>query len=159
MINIVLFEPEIASNTGNIIRTCESFNLKLHLIRPYGFFLKDKVIKRCSTNHINLEAISEYDDLDMFLNSIDIDNNIFLFTKHGLNSPDHINFKTLYDQKEIYLIFGKESSGLPKQFIEKFKNNSIRIPMKENIVSINLSNTVAIGVYEVLRQIKYKGLV
>lgn len=157
-LNVVLFEPEIAQNTGNIIRTCDSFDVKLHLIRPYNFFLTDKVVKRCSTNHLNLENISEYDDFEEFLNKNNIHNNLFLFTKRGVNTPNQIDYKKIYDSSDIFLMFGKESTGIPIKIIDQYKNNSIRIPMKENVISINLANSVAIGLYEVIKQLDYLNL-
>ncbi len=156
-LNVVLFEPEIAQNVGNIIRTCDSFDTKLHLIRPYGFFLNDKVIKRCSTNHLHLENIFQYDDFEEFLAKNLITDNIYLFTKKGLNAPNEIDYSKHTD-KEIYLMFGKESSGIPDVILNTYKNNTVRVPMLQNIISINLSNTVAIGLYEVLRQFDYLNL-
>ncbi|MDE6472847.1 MAG: tRNA (cytidine(34)-2'-O)-methyltransferase [Ureaplasma sp.] len=158
-LNIVLFEPEIPENTGNIIRTCESFDFKLHLIRPYGFFLNSKNILRSCTNHFNENNIFQYDDFNDFCNKNNVNNNIFLFTKKGTRSPDQIKYESIYKNQNIYLMFGKESSGIANDILNKFdKQQWIRIPMKQNIVSINLANTVAIASYEVIKQLDYLNL-
>lgn len=158
-LNIVLFEPEIPENTGNIIRTCESFDFKLHLIRPYGFFLNSKNILRSCTNHFNENNIFQYDDFNDFCNKNNVNNNIFLFTKKGTRTPDQIKYEPIYKNQNIYLMFGKESSGIANDILNKFdKQQWIRIPMKQNIVSINLANTVAIASYEVIKQLDYLNL-
>lgn len=158
MINIVLFEPEIPENTGNIIRTCYSFGFKLHLIRPYGFIFNPNKFKRSSTNHIDMNNIFEYDDWAEFILKNNIDNqNIYFFTKYGEITPDKMKCDLL--DKNYFLIFGKESTGIPKDIMNKYhKNQWVRIPMIKNVISINLSNSVAIAGYEVLRQFDYKGL-
>ncbi len=157
-LNVVLFEPEIAQNVGNIIRTCDSFNARLHLIRPYNFYLNDKIIRRCSTNHIDISNIFEYDDFNEFLEKNKVNDNLFIYTKRGINTPNQINYKSIYNECNIYLMFGKESSGVPIDIINKYLNNSIRIPMKEDVISINLANSVAIGLYEVVKQLEYINL-
>ena len=159
-LNIVLFEPEIPENTGNIIRTCESFDFKLHLIRPYGFFLNSKSILRSCTNHFNENNIFQYDDFNDFLKKNNVSDNIFFFTKKGTKAPNEIDYKQMYLNKDIYLMFGKESSGISNEILNSFNNSQwIRVPMKENIVSINLANTVSIASYEVLKQLDYLNLI
>lgn len=153
-LNVILFEPEIAVNTGNIIRTCVGFDCHLHLIRPYGFFLNDKKLIRSATNHLDDKKISEYDDWNDFLEKNQIKNEqIFLYTKKGRKTPDV--FKYTQIKEEIYLMFGKESSGIPDSILNKFKTQWVRIPMTKSMVSLNVANTVAIAVYEVLKQFEY----
>lgn len=157
-INVVLYEPEIPANTGNIIRTCSGLNCNLHLIRPYGFFIKDKVIKRSATNHLNLNELVEYDDWNDFLNKTDASKeNMYFFTKRGQKTPNQFVYNKP-DEKNIYLVFGKESSGIPKEILKTYSNHNVRLPMSKDTISLNLSNVVAIAVYEVLRQWDFNGL-
>lgn len=153
MINIVLYEPEIPQNTGNIMRTCVATNSKLHLIRPLGFSLDDNTIKRSGVNYIDKLDYYVYDDfLDFKSKNI---GTYYFFTRYG-NKP-HSDF--IYNIEEnIYLIFGKESTGIPKEILKENINNCARIPMSENVRALNLSNSVAIVTYEVLRQNDYKHL-
>ncbi len=155
MINIVLFEPEIANNTGNILRTCHAFNANLHLIRPYGFFLDNKYIKRSSTNHFDLENIKQYDSFDEFVFK-NKPNKIYMFSRYGKKMLDEHNYQDI--DEDIYFMFGKESTGIDKIILKNYLDTSIRIPMNEESISINLSNTVAIAIYEVIRQRKYFSL-
>ncbi len=156
MINIILFEPEIANNTGNIIRTCHAFNAQLHLIRPYGFFLDNKSIKRASTNHFDLENINQYDSFDDFIFKNNPDK-IHMFSRYGKKMLDEYNYQDV--NKNIYFMFGKESKGIDKEILKKYLDSSIRIPMNENSISMNLSNIVAIAIYEVVKQRKYDSLI
>ncbi len=153
-INIILFEPEIAENTGNIARSCVAFNAKLHLIRPYGFFLNDKIVKRSSANYWEHLEYYEYNCFDDFVKE---NNNpdIYIFTRYGKKAPSEFEFKK--DEK-IYLMFGRESTGVPKEILDKYKNNLIRIPATNNVRSLNLSNCVAIALYEAIKQNEYKDL-
>lgn len=156
MINIVLFEPEIPENTGNITRTCYCFNFNLHLIRPYGFIFDLNKIKRSSTNHIDMNKIFEYDDWDEFVNKNKISNNIYFYTKNGSILPNQMEFQI---DQDYFIVFGKESSGIPKNILNKFNSNKmVRIPMVPGVVSMNLSNAVAIAGYEIVKQLNYKGL-
>lgn len=164
MINIVLFEPEIVLNTGNIARICVGFNANLHLIRPYGFiFSKDRFHKdfiRSSANHIDKLNIFEYDDYNDFLNqNKDINNgNIFFFTRYGEHAPDYFDYPDISKNQSVYLVFGKESSGIPYSFLKLFTNNWIRIPTSVNLRSLNVANTVAIAIYEVAKKNNYFSL-
>lgn len=153
-INIILLEPEIAVNTGNIARSCVGFDVSLHLIRPYGFFLNNKKLLRSAVNYWDNLDYHEYDSFDEFI----IKNNnpeIFIYTRHGTKSPEEINY---LKYKKIYIMFGKESSGVPKEILKIYINNLIRIPTTSNVRSLNLSNTAAISIYEVVKQLKYIGL-
>ncbi|NLV90187.1 MAG: tRNA (cytidine(34)-2'-O)-methyltransferase [Tenericutes bacterium] len=153
MINIVLYEPEIPQNTGNIMRTCVATNSVLHLIRPLGFNINDKTLKRSAVNYTDKLVFHIYDDYEDFKSKNK--GEYYFFTRYGNKTHSSINYK---DKENIYLIFGKESTGIPKEILKDNINNCIRIPMSDNVRAINLSNSVAIGIYEVLRQIDYEGL-
>ncbi|MEE3343082.1 MAG: tRNA (cytidine(34)-2'-O)-methyltransferase [Bacilli bacterium] len=154
MINIVLFEPEIPGNTGNIMRTCVATNSKLHLIEPLGFKITDKTIKRSGVNYIDKLDYKLYSNFKEFE-----DNNpgeYYYFTRYG--KKPHTEFKYQDSSKEIYLIFGKESTGIPKNILKNHIDRCIRIPTSPNVRALNLSNCVAIATYEVLRQQNYPNL-
>ncbi len=153
MINVVLFEPEIPANTGNIMRTCVATNSILHLIKPLGFSLEDKYIKRCGVNYIDKCKYFVYENIDEFFEK----NNgeYYFFTRYG-HKP-HTSFDYSND-KNIYLFFGKESTGIPPSILKPYLDRCIRIPMTDNVRALNLSNTVCVAVYEVLRQKNYEGL-
>lgn len=153
MVNIVLYEPEIPENTGNIMRTCAATNSKLHLIRPLGFALSDSVVKRSGVNYIDKVDYSLYDDWDDFCNK-----NIgeyYFFTRYG--KKPHSEFDYNID-KDIYLIFGKESTGIPKGILREHLDRCTRIPCSDNVRCLNVANSVAIAVYEVMRQKNYPNL-
>ena len=154
MINIVLYEPEIPTNTGNIMRTCIACNAKLHLIEPLGFRLDEKSVKRSGVNYLDNLNYEVYDDYNDFLakNSGDF----YYFTRYG--KKPHTFFDYSDCTKNIYLIFGKESTGIPKDILKNNLDKCMRIPMSSNVRSLNLSNCVAIVVYEVLRQQNYNDL-
>ena len=154
MINIVLYEPEIPTNTGNIMRTCIACNAKLHLIEPLGFRLDEKSVKRSGVNYLDNLNYEVYDDYNDFLakNSGDF----YYFTRYG--KKPHTSFDYSDCTKNIYLIFGKESTGIPKDILKNNLDKCVRIPMSSNVRSLNLSNCVAIVVYEVLRQQNYNDL-
>lgn len=154
MINIVLFEPEIPQNTGNIMRTCAGTGTKLHLIEPLGFKLDDKSIKRCGVNYIDHCDYKIYKNWDEF-----VSNNIgvyYYLTRYG--RKPHTSFDYTNSKENIYLIFGKESTGIPKEILKHDLEHCMRIPMNDNIRALNLSNCVAIMLYEVLRQQNYNDL-
>ena len=154
MINIVLYEPEIPTNKGNIMRTCIACNAKLHLIEPLGFRLDEKSVKRSGVNYLDNLNYEVYDDYNDFLakNSGDF----YYFTRYG--KKPHTSFDYSDCTKNIYLIFGKESTGIPKDILKNNLDKCMRIPMSSNVRSLNLSNCVAIVVYEVLRQQNYNDL-
>ena len=151
MINVVLFEPEIPGNTGNIMRTCVATNARLHLIKPLGFKLDEASIKRSGVNNIDKLEYFVYENYDDFLEK-NKDGDLFYFTRYGKKSHDSFNYK---EYKNIYLIFGKESTGIPKSILKDHLDRCMRIPMSINVRALNLSNSVAICVYEVLRQNNY----
>ena len=154
MINIVLFEPEIPQNTGNIMRTCAGTGAKLHLIKPLGFSLDEKSIKRCGVNYIEHCDYIVYDNYSDFLSKNS--GTFFYLTRYGKKTHSDFNFKEITD--DIYLIFGKESTGIPKVILKEHLDMCFRIPMNSNIRALNLSNSVAIVLFEVLRQLDYPNL-
>ena len=154
MINVVLFQPEIPGNTGNIMRTCAGTGVKLHLIKPLGFSLEDKYIKRSSVNYIEHCNYSVYENIDEFFSKND--GEYYFLTRYG--KKPHTEFDYSEKNKKIYFIFGKESTGIPKEILSKHLDKCMRLPMNENIRALNLSNTVAIVIYEALRQQNYNDL-
>lgn len=158
-INVVLFQPEIPQNTANIMRTCVATNSVLHLIKPYGFDLskKSKVLRRNSTNYIDDVEIKEYENFEEFETKNNI-KNLFLLTRYGKGIHTEVKDKITNTQEEVYLMFGKESSGIDKEIIKKYIDNSFRIPMSSAMRSINLSNCVALCVYDVLSINNFEGL-
>lgn len=152
-INIVLVEPEIPQNTGNISRTCAATGSSLHMIRPFGFELTDKHLKRAGLDYWQYLDVHYYDSFeelfDLYYNG---DNFYFMSTK-GQKVYSDAKFKD-----GDFLIFGKESHGLPEPLLEKHYDKTLRIPMLGNLRSLNLSNSVALTVYEALRQNNFGGL-
>jgi tRNA (cytidine/uridine-2'-O-)-methyltransferase len=153
MINIVLFEPEIPQNTGNIMRTCVATNSKLHLIKPLGFSLDESSIKRSGVNYIDKLEYYVYENFEDFKNK-NVGEYYFL-TRYGRKPHTSFNYNI---NDSIYLIFGKESTGIPKDILKNYLDRCMRIPMTSNVRALNLSNSVAIALYEVLRQNDFKGL-
>lgn len=154
MINIVLYEPEIPGNTGNIMRTCVATGAKLHLIEPLGFQITDKTIKRSGVNYIDKLKYETYIDFNDFLNKNNGD--FYFFTRYGKKAHSEFNFQD--KNKDIYLIFGKESTGIPKEILKNYLDKCIRIPTTKDVRALNLSNCAAIAIYEVLRQQDYPNL-
>lgn len=142
-LNVVLFEPEIPQNTGNIMRSCVGFDAKLHLIKPYGFSLDEKHLKRARLDYFKYLNYEEYDSLTDFLNKNKGD--FFILSRYGHKSPKEIKFNQY--KNDIYLIFGKESTGLPYDFIANNLDKTFRIPTTDKVRSLNLSNCVAIMLY------------
>ena len=154
MINVVLYEPEIPQNTGNIMRTCAATNTKLHLIKPLGFNLDEKSIKRSGANYIKNCDYKVYENYEEFLKTNK--GEFYYFTRYWTTPPTEFNYA---DSKEnIYLIFGKESTGIPKEILKDNLERCTRLPMTDKVRALNLSNCVAIMVYEVLRQQNYNDL-
>ncbi|MEW9503124.1 tRNA (uridine(34)/cytosine(34)/5-carboxymethylaminomethyluridine(34)-2'-O)-methyltransferase TrmL [Jeotgalibacillus marinus] len=153
--HIVLYQPEIPANTGNIARTCAATGTTLHLIRPLGFSTDDKMLKRAGLDYWTFVDIKYYDSIDDFFKENE-QGEYFFLTKYG--EKPHSTFDYRDQQKDYYFIFGRETSGLPMDVIEKNKDKAIRVPMNDHVRSLNLSNTAAILVYEALRQQDYPGL-
>ncbi|MBR1376398.1 MAG: tRNA (cytidine(34)-2'-O)-methyltransferase [Bacilli bacterium] len=154
MINIVLYEPEIPQNTGNIMRTCAGTGAKLHLIEPMGFKITDKTVKRSGVNYIEHCDYTIYEDFEDFKSKNK--GTYYYLTRYG--RKPHTSFDFSNKDENIYLIFGKESTGIPKEILKEDIEHCMRIPMNDNIRALNVSNSVAIMLYEVLRQQDYPNL-
>ena len=150
--NIVLVEPEIPQNTGNIARTCAATGAKLHLIRPLGFSLADKYLKRAGLDYWNLMTYTVYDNIEEFY-ACNPDANCYYATKKAARSYADVRYRP-----DDYLVFGRESRGLPENLLERGYDRCVRIPMIPGARSLNLSNSVAIITYEALRQQGFAGL-
>ena len=155
-INIVMVEPEIPQNTGNIARTCAATGAKLHLVKPLGFKIDDKYLKRAGLDYWDKLEIEEHDNLNAFLEKYNSDlDKMFLVSTKSKHTYSEIEYNK-YD--EVFFLFGKETKGLPEDLLKKYIDKAIRIPMKEGLRSLNLSNSVAIVVYEALRQNNFNDL-
>ncbi|TDL66354.1 tRNA (uridine(34)/cytosine(34)/5-carboxymethylaminomethyluridine(34)-2'-O)-methyltransferase TrmL [Rhodococcus qingshengii] len=154
-IHVVLYQPQIPSNTGNIARTCAGTDTSLHLIRPLGFSTDDKMLKRAGLDYWEFVNIVYYDSLDDFYQKNE-GGEFFYITKFG--EKPYSSFDYSNPDKDYFFIFGRETTGLPKDVIENNKDVSLRIPMNDNIRSLNLSNTAAILIYDALRQQDYRHL-
>ncbi|MBR1654293.1 MAG: tRNA (uridine(34)/cytosine(34)/5-carboxymethylaminomethyluridine(34)-2'-O)-methyltransferase TrmL, partial [Clostridia bacterium] len=147
-INIVMVEPEIPQNTGNIARTCAATGAKLHLVKPLGFEISDKYLKRAGLDYWDKVEIEEHESLQDFLEKYkpEESNMFYASTKatHCYSDVDYSKFD------EVFILFGKETKGLPEDLLQKYIENTIRIPMRHNLRSLNLSNSVNIILYEVL---------
>ena len=158
MLNVVLFEPEIPGNTGNIMRTCVATNTKLHLIKPLGFSLDDKYLKRAGLDYWDKLEIEKHDSLEKFLEKYKPEKyNMFMATTKAEHCYTDIDYSKFKDE-EIFVLFGKETKGLPEDLLQKYIDKTIRIPMRPVLRSLNLSNSVCIIAYEILRQNNFEGL-
>ena len=155
MNNIVLYQPEIPQNTGNIMRTCVATNSRLHLIKPLGFQLDDAHLKRSGVNYIDKLEYKVYENWEQFKE--ENKGKYFYFTRYGRKPHTEFNFKPDNDE-EIYLVFGKESTGIPKSILKEDLEHCMRLPMTDNVRALNLSNCAAIVIYEALRQQDYNDL-
>lgn len=152
-LNIVLVEPQIPQNTGNISRTCAVTGAALHLIKPYGFEISDKKLKRAGLDYWDKLEIYQYEDLEDFFSKTS--GEYFYFTTKGRK----VHSETVYpEDKDVYIVFGREDKGLPEKLLYDNPQSCVRIPMRNDLRSLNLSNSVAIAVYEVLRQWDYPDL-
>ena len=153
-INIVMVEPEIPQNTGNVARTCACTGASLHLVKPLGFEIDDKKMKRAGLDYWNSLDITYYDNLAQFLemHKDDMDK-MYFFTTKGQKRHSDVDYPD-----NAYLVFGKETKGLPEELLHDNYQNAVRIPMREQLRSLNLSNSICVAVYEVLRQWDYDGL-
>ena len=149
MINIVLYNPQIPPNTGNIMRLCSNTGFSLHIIEPVGFPLDDKSLKRAKLDYFSDVNPTIYKNYKSFIDAT-AQKKIYAVTKFGTRIYSEIKY-----DKDIFLLFGSETTGLPKIILSKLKNRSIKIPMINDSRSLNLSNSVAIVVYEAWRQIKF----
>ena len=155
-INIVMVEPEIPQNTGNIARTCAATGGKLHLVEPLGFEITDKYLKRAGLDYWDKLDIETHKSLDEFLKKYKPeDNNMYFVTTKGQTCYSNVDYSNM---DEVFLLFGKETKGLPEDLLKKYLDKTIRIPMRQTLRSLNLSNSVAIVIYEVLRQADFSNL-
>lgn len=152
-LNVVLVEPEIPQNTGNIVRTCAAVGAHLHMIKPLGFSVEDKYLKRAGLDYWNEVKIDYYDSFEELKNRFPGKEFFYASTK-AVHSYSDVKYS-----RDCFLVFGKETAGLPEELLIMNKENCIRIPMKNDIRSLNLSNSVAIIVFEALRQNGFGGLV
>lgn len=151
-INIVLVEPEIPQNTGNIARTCAATGARLHIVKPMGFTIDDKKLKRAGLDYWYLLDLTYYENLDDFFEK-NKNGRFFFFTTKARQTHSDVKYPD-----KSYLIFGKETKGLPEELLLQHPDECVRIPMIDDARSLNLSNSVAIGVYEALRQLGYPEL-
>lgn len=151
-INIALVEPEIPQNTGNIARTCAAVGASLHLVKPLGFEIDDKKLKRAGLDYWDKLDITYYDNLDDFLTK-NKNEAMFFFTTKAKQAYTDVKYP-----KRVFIVFGKETKGLPEELLYANPESSVRIPMRDTLRSLNLSNSVAVAVYEVLRQRDFDGL-
>ena len=150
ILHIVMVEPEIPQNTGNISRTCAILGAKLHLVHPLGFQISDKAVQRSGLDYWDKLEIEEHDSLSSFLEKYKPEeNNMFFATTKGKQIYSDVDYSKM---DEVFLVFGKETKGLPEDLLKKYLDKTIRIPMRETLRSLNLSNSVAIISYEVERQ-------
>jgi len=151
-VNIVLVEPEIPQNTGNIARTCAATGANLHLIKPLGFSVEDRYLKRAGLDYwdnVNIRYYDSFEDLRKIYTG-----GMFYYA----STKAEKNYAQVSYAQESFLVFGKETAGLPEKLLKENYNSCIRIPMKENIRSLNLANSVAVVLYEALRQHEFRGL-
>lgn len=151
-LNLVLVEPQIPQNTGNIARTCAVTGARLHLVHPLGFVIEDKKLKRAGLDYWDKLDITHYDDLNDFFRRNN-GGDFFFFTTKGKNVHSEVTYPN-----NAFLIFGREDAGLPENLLGEHMDSCVRIPMRPALRSLNLSNSVAIAAYEVLRQWDYPDL-
>lgn len=159
MLNIVLYQPEISPNTGNIIRTCFALGAKLHIIKPIAFDLHPHWLKRAAAGKLLSDIEHEvHDNYQSFKNKYK-NELIYYITRYGQHTYSDVDFAEAFaTHKNVFIMFGTESTGIPKEIMQKSLNNCLRIPMTENTRSLNLANTVAIVGYEISRQTNFKNL-
>ena len=153
MLNIVLFEPEMPANTGNIGRTCVATGTRLHLIEPLGFALSDRMVKRAGMDYWEHLDVTRYASFEKFL-ELNPNAKIYMATTKGHKLYSEVEF-----EEDAYIMFGPESRGIPEEILVDYEDTCIRIPMKDEIRSLNLSNSAAIVIYEALRQQGFNGMV
>ncbi len=155
-LNIVLVEPEIPQNTGNIARTCAALGAKLHLVYPLGFSISEKQVKRAGLDYWDKLEMEEHLNFEAFLEKYKPEErNMFFVTTKGKQVYSDFDYSQM---DEIFILFGKETKGLPEDILQKYLEKTIRIPMRPDLRSLNLSNSVAIVAYDIFRQVKFDGL-
>lgn len=153
MYNVVLYEPEIPQNTGNIMRTCAAMGWHLHLIEPLGFYMDEKHLRRAGMDYRDTLSYKVYPNWETFRK--ENLGEFYYITRYGKKTPDAFDYPA---DRDIYLVFGKESTGIDKHILRQNLDRCVRIPMLANARSLNLSNCVALCVYEVMRQLGYPQL-
>lgn len=151
-LHIILYQPEIPPNTGNIIRLCANSGAQLHLIHPLGFSMNEKELRRAGLDYAEFATVKEYENFEIFLKD-QTPKRIFACSTKATKNYAEVKF-----QENDYLLFGPESRGLPAEILTQFSDNLIRIPMQKTSRSLNLSNAVSVILYEVLRQLHYPQL-
>ena len=155
-LNVVMVEPEIPQNTGNIARTCAATGTKLHLVHPLGFNVSEKAVKRAGLDYWDKVEIEEHKSFEEFLEKYKPEeHNMFFATTKGQHVYSDPNYG---EMEEVFILFGKETKGLPEDILQKYIDKTIRIPMRQTLRSLNLSNSVSIVVYDILRQKQFEGL-
>ncbi len=154
-LNIVLVEPQIPQNTGNIARTCAATGARLHIVKPMGFAIDDKKLKRAGLDYWHLLDITYYEDLADFQRQVKEEGNFFYLTTKGHHIYSDVDYNAF---DEVYLFFGREDAGLPESLLYQNEKTSVRVPMIPGARSLNLSNTVALTAYEVLRRWGFEAL-
>lgn len=152
-LNVVLVEPEIPQNAGNIVRTCAVTESILHMVRPLGFEVSDKYLKRAGLDYWHFVDIRYYDSIEEIMDKHYSGENFWFFSTKAKNIHSDVKYKD-----GDFLVFGKETKGLPEELLKKYYNRCVRLPMRDETRSLNLSNSVCVGVYEALRQLDYTGL-
>jgi len=152
-LNIVMVEPEIPQNAGNVARTCAVTGAKLHLVRPLGFEVSDKHLKRAGLDYWQYLDITYYDSIEEVMDKFYNGKNFWFFSTKAKNIHSDVKYSD-----GDFLVFGKETKGLPESLLEKYYDRCVRLPMRSETRSLNLSNSVCVGVYEALRQLNYAGL-
>ena len=152
MLNVVLYSPEIPQNTGNISRTCAVTGARLHIIKPIGFEISDRTLKRAGLDYWDKLDITYYENYEDFLRQNE-NAQLFFFSAHAKKCYAEVEYPD-----GAYLVFGRETAGLPRELIEANIDSAVRIPMRKTLRCLNLSNAVAIAVYEALRQQGFKDL-
>ncbi len=152
-LNVVLVEPEIPQNAGNISRTCAVTGSILHMVRPLGFSVSDKHLKRAGLDYWKFLEIHYYDSIEEVMEKFYNGSNFWFFSTKAKNVHSEASYKD-----GDFLVFGKETKGLPEDLLKKYYSNCVRLPMMDETRSLNLSNSVCVGVYEALRQLNYLGL-
>lgn len=156
-IQVVLFEPEIPQNAGNIMRTCVAFDCGLHLIGPLGFDIENPKFRRATTGHITWADYTYYASYNEFESACLDKGEFYFLTRYGKVPPSDIDFRVQDPGKDIYLIFGKESTGIPYDILASHLDRCFRIPMAASCRSLNLSNAAAIAIYECSKQLSFPG--
>ena len=153
MVAIILYQPEIPPNTGNIMRLCSNIGFALHIIKPIGFNLDEKSLRRAKMDYFANRTPNLYDSFEQFITKEE-PSKIYPITKFGRKIYTEVYFK-----KNSYLLFGSETRGLPKEILKRYSKNTLKIPMQKENRSLNLSNAVAIVSYEAWRQLKFSGAI